>query len=176
MALLSSLCEFGKKMPEFVLKDLNDKSFNSKNLENYDGILIFFICNHCPYVKAIIKKLVITALDLKKYNVISIAIMPNDTIRYPEDNFENMKKFSKINNFPFPYLIDHDQDIAKKFNAVCTPDFLDTIKKELQYRGRLFELKNLEIINDKNELLDNATYSKDCNGPKSNFQALDEIN
>ena len=174
MALLSSpLCEFGKKMPEFVLKDLNDKSFNSKNLENYDGILIFFICNHCPYVKAIIKKLVNTALDLKKYNVISIAIMPNDTIRYPEDNFENMKKFSKINNFPFPYLLDHDQDIAKKFDAVCTPDFFGyNKKKELQYRGRLFELKNLEIINDKNELLEAMQLiAKTGNGPKKQFSS-----
>ena len=90
-------------MPEFKLKDLN-KIFNSQNLENYDAILIFFICNHCPYVKAVIKKLVSTSIELKKYNVISIAIMPNDTIKYPEDNFENMKKFSEINNLIFHIL------------------------------------------------------------------------
>ena len=102
MALLSSpICQFGKQMPEFKLKDLNNNLINSENLQNYDGLLIFFICNHCPYVKAVIKQLVSTSIELEKYNVISMAIMPNDTIKYPEDNFENMKKFAESNNFPF---------------------------------------------------------------------------
>ena len=169
MVLLSSpVCEFGKKMPEFFLKDFDENFFNSKNLEKYNGILIFFICNHCPYVKAIIKKLVLTSIELKKCNVISIAIMPNDTIRYPEDSPENMRKFSKSNNFPFPYLLDYNQEFAKKFGAVCTPDFFGYNKnKELQYRGRMFEMKNLEIVNDKNYLLDAMqTIAKTGNGPK----------
>ena len=156
MVLLSSaVCEFGKKMPDFKLKDLDENYLNSKELKNYSSLLIFFICNHCPYVKAIIKKLVSTSNDLKKYNVFSIAIMPNDTKKYPEDNFENMKKFSQLNNFTFPYLLDYNQEVSKNFNAICTPDFFGYNKnKELQYRGRLFEMKNLEIINKKNDLLD----------------------
>ena len=174
MALLSSpICQFGKKMPEFKLKDLNNNLINNENLQNYDGLLIFFICNHCPYVKAVIKQLVSTSIELEKYNVISMAIMPNDTIKYPEDNFENMKKFAESNNFPFPYLLDKNQDVAKKFNAVCTPDFFAYNKnKELQYRGRLFEMKNLEIVSEKNDLLD-AMYliAKTGNGPKNQISS-----
>ena len=84
--------------------------------------LIMFICNHCPYVKAVIDLLVNTALELKKYGVNSIAIMPNDIEKYPEDNFENMKEFSK-KILTFPYLLDESQSVAKEYGAVCTPDF-----------------------------------------------------
>ncbi|MBD23084.1 MAG: thioredoxin family protein [Alphaproteobacteria bacterium] len=172
MVLLSSpICELGKKMPEFNLRDLDNKFFNSKKLDNYNAILIFFICNHCPYVKAIIKKLVSTSNELQNYNVISIAIMPNDTIKYPEDNFENMKQFSELHNFSFPYLLDDQQKVAKKFKAVCTPDFFGFNKnKELQYRGRFFEMKNLEIINNKNYLLEAMQLIvKTGNGPDKQF-------
>ena len=157
MVLLSSLiCDFGKKMPEFKLKGLDDNFFDSQKIENYDAILIFFICNHCPYVKAIIKELVLTSIELKKENVISIAIMPNDTIKYPEDSFDNMKSFSEVNKFNFPYLLDDTQVVSKKFDAVCTPDFFGYNRdRELQYRGRFFEMKNLEIVDrEKNHLLE----------------------
>ena len=156
MVLLSSpVCEFGKKMPEFVLKDLDGNFFDSTKIENYNAILVFFICNHCPYVKAIITELVLTSIELKKNNIISIAIMPNDTVRYPEDGFENMKTFAKKNKFNFPYLIDETQNIAKKYGAVCTPDFFGyNSDLELQYRGRLRALKDLTPIQDsENELL-----------------------
>ena len=150
MVLLSSpICDFGRKMPEFKLKGLDDNFFDSQKIENYDAILIFFICNHCPYVKAIIKELVLTSIELKKENVVSIAIMPNDTIKYPEDNFENMKRFSEVNKFHFPYLLDDTQVVSKKFDAVCTPDFFGYNKNlELQYRGRLRELKNLVPVKE----------------------------
>jgi len=156
MALLSSpLCKFGKKMPEFELRNIDGKLYESINIENKDGILIFFICNHCPYVKAIIKRLVKTIEVLQNLNIECLAIMPNDTNKYPEDNFENMKKFAEMNSFSFPYLIDSDQNTSKKFEAVCTPDFFGYNKgKELQYRGRLSEIKNLEFVNDHNDLLE----------------------
>ena len=149
-------------MPEFKLKGLDDNFFDSQKIENYDAILIFFICNHCPYVKAIIKELVLTSIELKKENVVSIAIMPNDTIKYPEDNFENMKRFSEVNKFNFPYLLDDTQVVSKKFDAVCTPDFFGYNKnRELQYRGRLFEMKNLEIVDrEKSFIRSYATYCK----------------
>ena len=98
--------------------------------------------------------------------------MPNDTIKYPEDSFENMKKFSEINKFNFPYLLDDNQEVSKKFDAVCTPDFFGYNKKrELQYRGRLFEMKNLEIVDKKNYLLEAMQLiAKTGNGPKNKFQ------
>ena len=169
MVLLSSpICEFGKRMPEFKLRGQDNKIFDSQKLVGFDAILIFFICNHCPYVKAVIKELVLTSIELKKEKVVSVAIMPNDTIKYPEDSFENMKKFSEINKFNFPYLLDDKQEVSKKFDAVCTPDFFGYNKKrELQYRGRLFEMKNLEIVDKRNYLLEAMQLiAKTGNGPK----------
>jgi MoaA/NifB/PqqE/SkfB family radical SAM enzyme len=114
-----------------------------------------FICNHCPYVKAIAKEISETAEILKNYNINSIAIMSNDTKNYPEDSFENMKTFAKENKFNFPYLIDETQNVAKEYGAVCTPDFFGyNSDLELQYRGRLRELKDLTPVqSSENELL-----------------------
>ena len=107
-----------------------------------------FICNHCPYVKAIIKDLVQDCKDLKNEGINSVAIMSNDTKNYPEDSFDQMISFAKDNNFgDLEYLIDETQDIAKKYGAVCTPDFFGYNKNlELQYRGRIRELKNLKPV------------------------------
>ena len=105
-----------------------------------------FICNHCPYVKAIIKDLVNDTNNLIKLGINSVAIMSNDTKNYPEDSFENMKLFAEENSFNFPYLIDETQEVAKKYGAVCTPDFFGyNGKNELQYRGRIRESKNLGL-------------------------------
>ena len=138
MALLSTpICNFGEKIKEFELINIDEKIVKSKSIKGINGTLIMFICNHCPYVKAIIKDLVITAEELNNYGINSVAIMPNDTEKYPEDDFDNMKKFSSSNGFKFPYLFDEKQEIAKKFGAVCTPDFFGYNKSlKLQYRGR----------------------------------------
>jgi len=105
-----------------------------------------FICNHCPYVLAVIKNVVEDCKDLENDGIKSIAIMSNDPKRYEEDSFDNMLKFSKNYNFNFPYVIDETQSIAKKYDAVCTPDFFGYNNNlELQYRGRIRELKNLEL-------------------------------
>ena len=156
MALLTSpFCEFGKKMPDFELTNIDGKLYESSKIKDKDGIVIIFLCNHCPYVKAIIKRLVTTIKILQDFNIECLAIMPNDVNKYPEDNFENMKKFAKLNFITFPYLIDADQKIAEAFGAVCTPDFFGYNKsKKLQYRGRLSEINNLEFVNDQNDLLD----------------------
>jgi len=113
-----------------------------------------FICNHCPYVKAVIKNIVDDAKYLEDFGIKSVAIMSNDVINYPEDSLENMVSFSKLHKFSFPYLIDETQEVAKEFGAVCTPDFFGYNKDlELQYRGRIRELKNLKpIINGDSEL------------------------
>ena len=106
-----------------------------------------FICNHCPYVKAVIKDIVEDAKYLKNLGIKSVAIMSNDVKNNPEDSFENMISFSKVHNFPFSYLIDETQKVAKDYGAVCTPDFFGYNKNnELQYRGRIRELKNLKPV------------------------------
>ena len=106
-----------------------------------------FICNHCPYVKAIIKDLVEDIKSLENLGVKSAAIMSNDVKNYPDDSFENMISFSKLHNFTFPYLIDETQKTANEYGAVCTPDFFGYNKNlELQYRGRIRELKNLKPV------------------------------
>ena len=102
-----------------------------------------FICNHCPYVVSTIKDIVRVSKELKKHKINSIAIMSNDPTEYKDDSFENMILFAKKYNFDFPYVIDQDQSIGKKYDAICTPDFFGfNSKLELQYRGRIYELNN----------------------------------
>ena len=172
MALKSTpLCNYGEKMPNFKLKNIDDSFVGQEMIRGKRGTLVFFICNHCPYVKAITKKLVYTVDEITKYGISSVGIMPNDTIKYPEDSFENMKKFFNDNKLNFPYLIDQDQSVARSFGAVCTPDFFGfNSENELQYRGRIAEMKNLEFVNDKNDLLDAMIeISKSQNGPNNQF-------
>ena len=141
------ICNFGEKTKSFNLKGVDNKLHKLEDHIGKNGLLIMFICNHCPYVKAVIGDIVNDCKNLKKEGVNSIAIMSNDTKEYPEDSFENMKIFSKKFNFSFPYLIDENQNIAKQYGAVCTPDFFGYNRNlELQYRGRIKELKDLKPI------------------------------
>ena len=151
------ICNFGEKPHSFELKDVSEKTHNFKDLVGEKGTLIMFICNHCPYVKAVIKDIVHDADKLKNLNINTIAVMSNDTKNYPDDSFENMIKFSKINKFNFPYLFDETQEIAKKYGAVCTPDFFGyNDNLELQYRGRIRELKDLKPVSTGESDLFNA--------------------
>ena len=141
------ICDFGKKAESFELKSIENKTVSLNDVKGKNGTLIMFICNHCPYVKAVIKDIVEDAKYLKNLGIKSVAIMSNDVKNYPEDSFENMISFSKENNFPFSYLIDETQEVAKDYVAVCTPDFFGYNKdNELQYRGRIRELKNLKAV------------------------------
>ena len=145
MAVSTPICNFGEKSHEFNLNSTEGKLVNLNDVKGENGYLIMFICNHCPYVQAIINFLVDDAKYLKTIGIKSVAIMSNDTKNYPEDSFENMKKFSKENNFSFPYLYDESQQVAKKYSAVCTPDFFGYNKNsELQYRGRILEARKLK--------------------------------
>ena len=131
------ICDFGKKAENFQLKSTDNKIISLNDIKGGNGTLIMFICNHCPYVKAIQNNLVEDTRKLIEVGVNSVAIMSNDPRDYPEDSFENMKKISEKYNFPFPYLFDETQKIAKAYNAVCTPDFFGYNKLlKLQYRGR----------------------------------------
>ena len=176
MALTKTpVCDFGKKAEDFKLKSINNKFVSLEEIKGKNGTLIMFICNHCPYVKAISKEIGETAAELKKYQINVVAIMSNDTLNYPDDSFDNMKIFAKQNNFMFPYLIDESQEVAKNFGAVCTPDFFGyNSRNELQYRGRLRQLKDLKpAINSKNELLEAMIeVSKSGRGPKEQFPSM----
>ena len=142
------ICNFGEKPHSFSLKGVDEKIYKLEDCLGKNGTIIMFICNHCPYVKAIIKNIVEDTNKLKKLNIKAVAIMSNDTINYPEDSFEKMKEFSELNNLNCPYVIDTSQEIAKKYGAVCTPDFFGyNGNQELQYRGRMRELKELRPVN-----------------------------
>ena len=149
------ICDFGKKAENFELKSTENKIITLNDAKGQNGTLIMFICNHCPYVKAVIEDIVNDCKTLEKEGIRSIAIMSNDTENYPEDSFDNMIKFAKNNKFNFPYLIDETQETSKKYDAVCTPDFFGYNKNlELQYRGRIRELKDLKPVrNSESDLL-----------------------
>jgi peroxiredoxin len=132
------LCNFGWKAPDFRLKGIDGKAYTLAEARGPKGLLVMFICNHCPYVRAIVDRLVRDARDLQKIGVGVVAVMSNDTVAYPDDSFENMKKFAARNGFTFPYVIDETQEVARAWDAVCTPDFFGfNANLELQYRGRL---------------------------------------
>ena len=177
MALTKTpVCDFGKKAENFNLKSIKNNSISLKDIMGEKATLIMFICNHCPYVKAIIKELIIDCNELKKDGINTVAIMSNDTNNYPEDSFENMIKFAEANNFgSINYLIDETQEIAKKYGAVCTPDFFGYNKNlELQYRGRFRELKDLKPLNDGESDLKLAMkmIAKNQKGPKKQIPSM----
>ena len=141
------VCNYGEKAKGFNLLSTENKKLSLDDIKGERGTLIMFICNHCPYVKAVIKDIVQDVKFLESLGIKSTAIMSNDVKNYPEDSFKNMISFSKLHNFSFPYVIDDTQKVAKEYGAVCTPDFFGYNKNlELQYRGRIRELKDLKPI------------------------------
>ncbi len=139
MALMHTpTAELGAKCPDFSLPGLDGKNYSLKDFKNGHSLVVMFICNHCPYVKAIEERLVQLGHDLKTMNVSVVAICSNDGESYPEDSFENLKKNYLAKKMPFYYLHDETQEVAKNFGAVCTPDFFVYDKDlRLSYRGRL---------------------------------------
>jgi peroxiredoxin len=122
----------------FTLPATDGKTYSLADVSGPKGTLFAFICNHCPYVKAVIAKLVRDASELKALGVNTLAISSNDAIAYPDDSFPNMKRFAEEHGFSFPYLYDESQEVARAYGAVCTPDFFGfNAKGDLQYRGRL---------------------------------------
>ena len=169
------ICNFGEKAKNFNLLSTKNKKLSLNNVKGENGTLIMFICNHCPYVKAIIKDLVNDVKFLESLSIKSVAIMSNDVKNYPDDSFENMISFSKSNSFSFPYLIDETQNIAKDYGAVCTPDFFGYNKNlELQYRGRIRELKDLKPVTQGDSDLRTAMklVAKSGKGPKNQVPSM----
>lgn len=138
VSLQTPVCEFGQKAVDFTLPGVDQQLWTLEKCRGDRGLLVLFISNHCPYVKAIREKLVRDSRDLMALGINSVAIMPNDTVAYPDDSAANMLLVSKQFNFPFPYLLDATQEVARAYGAVCTPDFFGyNADMELQYRGRL---------------------------------------
>ena len=147
MPLKTPICDFGQAAKSFELKSTNNEIIKLNDIKGTNGTLVMFICNHCPYVKAVIKDIVEDCKNLEKFGVKAVAICSNDAINYPEDSFENMIEIAKKHQFSFPYLFDETQNVAKSYDAVCTPDFFGYNNNlELQYRGRIRELVNLKPV------------------------------
>lgn len=137
-SLETPICDFGWKAVDFDLPGVDGKRYNLAAAKGENGLLLMFICNHCPYVKAIRERIVRDVKELRQHGIGAIAIMSNDPADYPEDSFDNMARVAKEFDFPFPYVWDETQRVAQAYGAVCTPDFFGfNSNLELQYRGRL---------------------------------------
>jgi len=134
------ICDFGALAPDFKLLGVDGKQWTRDDCAGKNGLLVMFICNHCPYVKAIQHRLVEDMAVLQESGIGVVAIMSNDPNDYPADSYENMQVIAKEKKYNFPYLIDTTQQVAKDYDAICTPDFFGyNNQMQLQYRGRLDE-------------------------------------
>ena len=148
------VCDFGRPAPDFFLPDPSGAMHSLASCRGERGTLVMFICNHCPYVQAVIDRLVEDCRALARVDINSVAIMPNDTLAYPEDSPEQMAVWAREKQFPFPYLFDQTQAVARAYGAVCTPDFFGyNADLELQYRGRLDASRKEPVSDAPRELL-----------------------
>ncbi len=168
------ICEFDFPAINFKLKGVDEQFYDLKSLKGPNGLLIMFICNHCPYVKSIISRIIRDTKELKHLGVNSVGIMSNDPNEYEEDSFENMKKIALDHDFPFPYLIDDTQEVARAYGAVCTPDFFGYNRKlGLQYRGRLDESRKESVDGARRELFEAMKeISMTGKGPKNQIPSM----
>ncbi len=149
------ICDFGLAAPDFRLAGVDGRTYALADVRGPNGLLVMFICNHCPYVKSVRERIIRDARELEVLGVASVAIMSNDPADYPEDSFDNMKKIATQLQFPFPYLYDETQEVAKKYGAVCTPDFFGYNQDlKLQYRGRLDESRKEPVPNARRDLFE----------------------
>lgn len=147
------ICDFGWQAPDFNLPSIDGSMVSRDSSMGKNGLLVMFICNHCPYVKAILPRLINDVRELKTMGINAVVIMSNDPTDYQEDSFENMQKIAREMEFPFPYLLDKTQAVAKNYDAVCTPDFFGFNNKgELQYRGRFDESRKETAPNSTRDL------------------------
>lgn len=168
------VCEFGRPAPGFSLPGTDGKTYSLEAVRGPNGLLVMFICNHCPYVQAIRDRLIRDARDLKEQGIHSVAIMSNDPSEYPEDSFANMQKAATELRLPFPYLYDETQETAKAYGAVCTPDFFGYNKDlKLQYRGRLDESRKEPAPNARRDLFEAMQQvARTGNGPAAQIPSM----
>lgn len=138
MAAIPPVCDFGWKAPDFALPGTDGKTYSLGDVSGPNGTLVMFICNHCPYVLAILDRIIRDARDMGALGIGVVAISSNDVDAYPQDGYDKMGDLARARDFPFPYLYDADQSVARAYDAACTPDFFGfNAHGELQYRGRL---------------------------------------
>ena len=146
MAMETPVCDFGWRAPDFRLPGTDGKSWSLADIAGPRGTLVMFLCNHCPYVKAVIDPLIEDVTALKALGIGAVAISSNDAEAYPEDGFQAMMVFAADHGFSFPYLYDESQQVARAYNAVCTPDFFGfDAGLGLQYRGR-FDASGRQVL------------------------------
>jgi peroxiredoxin len=170
----STVCDFGWKAVAFDLPGTDGKRHTLASARGPSGLLVMFICNHCPYVKAVIDKIVRDCGELAAHGIGSIAIMSNDPSEYPEDSFDNMVRVAREKRFPFPYVLDETQAVAKAYGAQCTPDFFGFNEKlELQYRGRLDSSGKQLLPDARRELFEAmVAVAKTGQGPKAQTPSI----
>jgi len=169
------ICEFNTLAIDFKLKGVDGKIHTLDSCKGKNGLLIMFICNHCPYVKAILDRIIRDVKELNTMGVNAVAIMSNNPEEYEADSFANMQKISNELEFPFPYLIDKTQEVAKAYGAVCTPDFFGyNSNLELQYRGRLDASRKESAPSDaKRDLFEAMSQvAKTGQGPKEQIPSM----
>jgi peroxiredoxin len=174
MAAETPICNFGEKARPFELTATDGKTYTLEDIRGPKGTLVMFICNHCPYVKSVLDRIIRDVRDLEAHGIAAVAIMSNDTVNYPDDSFDNMKKLAEAKNFPFLYLFDETQEVARAYDAVCTPDFFGyNADLELQYRGRLDASKTTPIPNAVRELYDAMVQVAETGkGPKDQIPSM----
>jgi peroxiredoxin len=170
----NGICDFGWKARDFALKAVDGKTYALADVRGPKGTLVAFICNHCPYVKASIGRIVAEAEALREIGIGTIAIMPNDTAAYREDSFDNMKAFAARHGLRFPYAIDETQEVARAYGAQCTPDFFGfNAKDELQYRGRLDASRMTPVANARRDLFEAMKQvAQRGRGPSEQFPSM----
>jgi len=174
VSLHPPLCDFGWKARPFDLLGVDGKRYTLDNARGPNGLLVMFICNHCPYVKSIRDRIIRDTRELQHHGIHSIAILSNDPAEYAEDSFENMKKVAQEYSYPFPYVWDETQQIARDYGAVCTPDFFGfNANLELQYRGRL-DASRKEAVADAPRDLFNAMLqvARTGQGPREQIASM----
>ena len=171
---LETIHAVGWRAEDFALQGTDGKTYSLADIRGRNGTLVVFICNHCPYVKASIGRIVTEANALREIGIGTIAIMPNDTDAYPQDSFGNMKTFAAHHGFSFPYVIDATQDVAGAYGAQCTPDFFGfNAKGELQYRGRLDAQRMTPIANARRDLYEAMKQIAETGrGPKEQLPSM----
>ncbi|MFZ9819494.1 MAG: thioredoxin family protein [Methylophilaceae bacterium] len=175
VSLTSPVCNFGWKAKPFSLLSTSNSMISLNNSMGENGLLIMFICNHCPYVKAILPRLIHDTRELKDYGVNTVAISANDQLNYPEDSFENMRILANKEKFPFEYCFDETQEVAKAYEAICTPDFFGFNRSfEIQYRGRFDSTgRNEPSENNERDLFNAMKYiAQTQSGPKEQISSI----
>jgi len=168
------ICDFGLPAIDFDLPATDGKRYTLAQVKGANGLLVMFICNHCPYVKAVIDRIVRDCAELKAHGIGCVAISANDPSDYPDDSFDNMRRLAQQLRFPFPYLWDESQEVARAYGAACTPDFFGyNADLKLQYRGRLDASKTSAVPDARRELFEAMTQiARTGQGPKEQIASM----